>query len=272
MSEEKTVAQTPTPRTRHSLGLDLRRLGLRPGMTVLVHASLSQIGWVSGGPVAVIHALQDVLTPQGTLVMPAHTLSGDPADWENPPVPKKWYETIRQHRPAFDPRLTPTRQMGAIAELFRTWPDVLRSNHPADSFSAWGQHAEFVTANHALNNGLGDNSPLGRLYDLDGWILLLGVGHINNTSFHLAEYRAPNPTPASNSTTILYNNHPTWITYHDIELDPDPFPQIGAELEETGVVTINEVGSATARLMSQPIAVDFATNWIHQHRQRTTAT
>jgi aminoglycoside 3-N-acetyltransferase len=35
----------------------------------------------------------------------------------------------------------------------------------------------------------GEASPLARLYDLDAWVLLLGVGYQRNTCFHLAEYR-----------------------------------------------------------------------------------
>src|SRR5690349_7103098 len=59
------------------------------------------------------------------------------------------------------------------------------------SFAAWGRHALPITANHALDYGLGEHSPLARLYDLDGSVLLLGVGYERRTSLHLAEYRAP---------------------------------------------------------------------------------
>ena len=76
--ESSAIARTERPNTQESLATDLRALGVAPGMTLLVHASLSALGWVAGGPVAVIQALMDALTPQGTLVMPANT--GDNSD------------------------------------------------------------------------------------------------------------------------------------------------------------------------------------------------
>ncbi len=73
MSESKVVEKTKTPATIESLQTDLRALGIRPGIVVLVHSSLSAMGWVCGGSVAVVTALQKVLGSTGTLVMPAHS-------------------------------------------------------------------------------------------------------------------------------------------------------------------------------------------------------
>ncbi|MFW6269831.1 MAG: aminoglycoside N(3)-acetyltransferase, partial [Bacillota bacterium] len=169
----------------------MRKGGLKAGSTVIVHSSLSSLGWVCGGPVALIEALREVITVEGNIVMPAHSGDySDPKYWENPPVPEEWWSTIRQEMPPFQPGITPTRGVGVVPETFRQYPDVHRSDHPASSFAAWGQKAEEIISNHDLDYALGENSPLAKIYELEGLILLIGVDHDRNTSLHLAEYRA----------------------------------------------------------------------------------
>ena len=191
MSEQDVINRRLLPATVSTLKAEFSALGIRPNMVLLVHSSLSALGWICGGAVAVIQALLETVGEGGTLVMPTFTGGlTDPKHWQHPPVPENWKDTIRAETPAFDPLRTPTRQMGKIAETFRTWPGVVRSNHPHCSFAAWGRHADKIVADHQLDNGLGEGSPLARIYELDGWVLLLGVGFGNNSSMYLSEYRA----------------------------------------------------------------------------------
>jgi len=267
MSEQDAVDNAPLPRTRQSLANDLRVLGVEAGMTLIMHSSLKSLGWVCGGPVAVLQALMDVVTPSGTIVVPTQTGEySDPAQWQHPPVPESWRQIIYDTMPAFDAHKTPTRYMGVIVETFRAWPGVLRSDHPAVSFAAWGRYAEQIIAGHTLEYGLGEGSPLARIYDLDGWVLLLGVGFGSNTSMHLAEYRAPGSKQTMLGAPVLEDGQRVWKKYRDIEIDSDIFPEIGADFEQTGQVRVAKVGSADTQLFRQRQVVDFTQEWLTARR------
>lgn len=248
--------------TRDSLARQLGALGVVPGGVLLAHSSYKSLGPVIGGPQAVVEAL---LAAAGTVVVPTHTPEiSDPATWSNPPVPERWWEPIRHESPGFDPARTPaSRWMGRLSELVRTWPGARRSDHPQVSFAAVGPRAAEIVDQHSLTGGLGEQSPLGAVYRLDGQVLLLGCGHDVNTSLHLAELRQPSPPRHSTGSAVRGAG---WTTWTEVDVDASDFDAVGADFEATGAVTVGPVGAAVARLMSQRAAVDFATGWITAHR------
>lgn len=261
----------PIPPTVSSLTADLSALGLTSGMTLIVHTSMKAIAdWIIGDAQAVILALEGILGPEGTLVMPTMTGNlSDPQNWQNPPVPSTWWDAIRQETPAFMPDLTVTRDMGRLAETFRKQDGVLRSSHPQSSFAAWGKHAAFITANHLLESTTGEHSPVARIYDLDGHVLLLGVGHGNNSSLHLAEDRAnyPNKEWVRSAAPILIDGERHWVEFDDLATNESDFGQIGSDFaRDTGSVREGKVGKATSLLMPQRPLVDYGVRWMEQYR------
>lgn len=272
MPEGQVVDKTKILVTIESLQADFKALGIKTGMVLLVHSSLSAIGWVCGGAVAVIIALQRVLGETGTLVMPTHSTDlSDPSQWENPPVPESWWQTIRETMPAYDPDLTPTRSMGKIAETFRKQKGVLRSTHPQSSFCARGTQTSYIVDDHSLEYGFGERSPLARIYDLHGFVLLLGVGHSSNTSIHLAEYRADFPTKriVQEGAPISQTGSRIWTTFEDIDVDTSDFDRIGADFlrSDAGrIVRRGKVGIANCQLVPQRAVVDFAVDWLAENR------
>jgi aminoglycoside 3-N-acetyltransferase len=262
MSDKKLV-------TKSDIVRELSSLGVEPGMVLIVHSSLSSLGWVCGGPQTVIEALQQILGPRGTLVMPTHTSHlTDPAGWQNPPVPESWWEPIRREMPAYDPALTTTRGMGAIPEAFRKAAGVRRSEHPQLSFAAWGAHRDAVVGEHSLEDSMGEGSPLALLYDLDAHVLCLGVGHASNTSLHLAEYRWSGASSRRTNVEnpMMVDGERKWVAYEDIDHDGDDFAQLGEAFEQAHDVHVAQVGEAEARIVSQPKIVDFAVEWMERHR------
>lgn len=268
MTEADAVDRVDDPVTVPSLVADLRELGVDAGDTLVVHSSLSALGWVCGGAQAVVDALRETVRADGTLVLPTHTGQyTDPANWSNPPVPDAWVERIPEAMPAFRPDVTPTRSMGAVPECFRSYPDVVRSRHPTFSFAAWGADAEAIVADHPFEYGLGEGSPLARVYDRGGDVLLLGVGHDRNTSLHLAEYRADVPTETvANRAPIREEGERVVVEYDDIETDSEDFSDLGAAFERRVGLLEGSVGAAPAKLADQRALVDFAVEWFETNR------
>ena len=132
--------------------------------------------------------------------------------------------------------------------------------------TAWGRDAEALAANHGLDWPTGPDSPLGRLCERGGQVLLIGVGHNRNSTLHLAEAFAchrrsvTRRVPGAGHGAAL-----EWIEIDDVADDNGRlFPDLGATYEATGAVRIGPLGQAEARLMSQCALVEFAVPWFEE--------
>jgi aminoglycoside 3-N-acetyltransferase len=271
MSEiDKIDFKLDKPNTISTLKNDLLSLGIKEGMTLLVHSSLRSIGWVCGGAVSVILALEEVLTEKGSLVMPTHSSDlSDPRNWRNPPVPESWWEIIENEMPVFDKDLTPTLKMGIIPEVFRKQKTVIRSSHPNSSFAAWGKNKNYIVQDDHLDYQINEKSPLGRIYELDGNVLFIGVDYDKNTSFHLAEYKAnyKGKTFITEHAPIAEDGKRVWKEYRDILFEDEDFGYIGNDYEKENSVNVGYIGKAKSKLIPQREMVDFAVKWMEKNRK-----
>ncbi|TVX91647.1 aminoglycoside N(3)-acetyltransferase [Paenibacillus agilis] len=255
--------------TKDRIQSDLKKLGVTEGMTVIVHSSLKSIGRVVGGAVSVILALEEAIGDSGSLVMPTQTEQlCDPTVYGSGYTEEE-LRIIRDGMPIFHPDLTPTSYMGFIPETFRKQNGVQRSAHSHVSFAAWGKYAAYITDNHQLNYALSEQSPLGKIYELDGYILLLGAPTNSNSSLHLAEYKQQNTFRKEIiwDVKISVNGEEKWTTYQDINNDSDDFGNLFDDFKkETNYVVDGKVGQATSYLIPMRSMVDYALSWMNNNR------
>lgn len=152
----------------------LKQIGLHSGDVVMLHSSLSKLGYVENGANSVIDAFKEVIGDNGTLMMPAFPAIGFNYDY-------------LKTNPVFDVTQTPSK-MGAITETFRMQNSVLRSLHPTDSVIAIGEHALYLTKDHfGQLTPYNSRSPFYRLCELKGKIILIGVDLNSLTNLHTLE-------------------------------------------------------------------------------------
>ena len=166
--------------TRQMLVEDLKRLGVRDGDCVMLHSSLSSLGHVEGGAEAVVEAFLDAMGPQGTLLTPAFT---EGAWTEHLAMPD-----CRECCPRdFCPSTWPSHE-GAIPNAALRREGRLRGCHPTHSWVASGARAEEVLRDQQHSpTCCGRGTPFEKVVELDGCIVILGVGVNTITLWHYYE-------------------------------------------------------------------------------------
>jgi aminoglycoside 3-N-acetyltransferase-4 len=215
-----------TPLSKAEIVGQLRRLGVAPGGVLLVHTSFRAVRPVEGGPAGLIEALREALGG-GTLVMPSWT--GDDAA-------------------PFDPAATPASgDLGIVADTFWRLPGVRRSAHPF-ACAALGPSAEPIVADPLPLPPHIPASPVGRVHDLDGQVLLIGVGHDADTTLHLAELLAGVPYRVPKHCTIEQNGQPVRVPYGENDHCCARFALADDWLRAENLQVEGPVGQAHARL------------------------
>jgi aminoglycoside 3-N-acetyltransferase len=223
--------------SQQDLTRQLRGLGVTSGGVLVVHTAFSKVAPVEGGPQGLIAALRGALGPHGTLVMPSMTHEDDQP---------------------FDVTASSCIEMGIVADTFWRLPGVQRSNNP-HAFAAAGPHAALIVAPHPLDVPHGLDSPVGRVYELDGQVLLLGVGHGANTTVHLAENIAGVRYRRVYHVTVLEAGRAVRYDYAETDHCCENFALMDGWLEREERQQRGVVGHGEARLMRARAVVDVAT-------------
>ena len=244
------------------LTTELRTLGLAVGDVVLVHSSMKGLGYVDGGPQAVIAALLEAVGEEGTVLFP--TLTGSKHDGPDQP-------------PVIDLATTPC-WTGLIPETARQHPDAIRSIHPTHSVAAIGTNREGWTQGHELGASPCDQaSPYFRLMEHRGKILLLGgVTHDSNTSLHCIEEIADVPyhlqpaftdgcvTLPDGRDVIVRNRLHLWQDrYSEFNLLRD-FTVVGEPLTAAGAQRTHPIGQTDSTLIDAGAMRDVLMPILHR--------
>ena len=258
--------------THSQLVSDFTALGMRPGSVVMLHSSYKAVGNVLGGPPVVIDALLQTLTPQGTLMMYVGWENSPPDYFVNTP-PDDVPDIIYREHPAYDPRTArAVRDHGVLAETFRTHPGVLRSAHPDSSFCALGQQAEYITRDHPFFYGYGENSPLEKLCQLNGYVLMLGAPLFTVTLLHYAEHKArlANKRIIRYRCPILLNGEKVWVDLEEFDtginvIDAEyGFQDIAGDYLAAGGGVKGQVGQAETYLFDAAGIAAFGIRWLEE--------
>lgn len=260
--------------TRSQLAHDARALGVKPGGVLMLHASVRSVGWVVGGPDVVLDALVDVLGPDGTLVMYVGWPDGtyEMAGW----TPEQQLAYV-QECPAFDPLTSrATVEWSVLTEFLRTRPGALRSDHPEASVAAVGAKAAWLTADHPLQYGYGEGSPLAKVVEARGQVLLLGSPLDSVTLIHHAEglARVANKRVVRYRQPVLRDGQRQWVDIeeHDTNClvdgwdgDEDFFALITRAYLDAGLGRTGTIGAATSHLLDAATLTPFAVDWMERH-------
>ncbi|MGY0789172.1 aminoglycoside 3-N-acetyltransferase [Azospirillum argentinense] len=266
------MSNHPSFHTRASLREDVERLGVGPGDIVMVHAAMSRVGALLNGPDALIGALLDASSPDGTIL--AYT------DWDarydglldgNGRVAEEW----RAHVPPFHPTASrAARENGVLAEFIRTWPGARRSGNPGASMAAIGARADWLTADHPLDYGYGPGSPLAKLVDAGGKVLMVGAPLDTMTLLHHAEHLAHVPrkrirrceVPFATASGTRWRMVEEFETLLPVVPGPDEayFATVVTDFLATGHGLRGTVGEAPSTMVEAATITAFAVSWLER--------
>lgn len=252
--------------TKSDLIVSLKEAGIRKGMCLLVEANCEEIGFVVGNNQALIDALIEIVGYQGTIVVPTFTLSNiDPSN-QKPREYRAHWNTIRDASRGFDLKLSMPDDEFA-AQFIRN-DGVTRSYHPLLSFAAWGKYAKLICDKHPLHFALNQDSPLGKVVELGGISLLIGVQCAKSKLLQLAKYENKDEVVSIWSAPIVQHNRVVIKDMLDILDFDEEFYEIDDVMKEQGVLKETYYGNSSFKVFLAKEGVRISSAYVKNPRPK----
>lgn len=133
----------------------MKSMGMKRGSNVFIHSKWDEMYNYKGDELEFIKAILEVIGEEGTLIMPAFPL-------------------IRKKKP-FNVRKSVTAA-GLLAEAFRKYPGVKRSENIQHSVCAYGPMADYLLSEHnESENPWDEKSPYFKLAAIDALVFSIGL-------------------------------------------------------------------------------------------------
>lgn len=262
-----------------TLTKEIRALGVRSGGVLMVHASLRRLGQVEDGASGVIQALRGAIGPAGTLIA---MVSWDCSPYEETLNGRKLPDHVRESWPAFCPTISSAYPgYGILNTALLNEPGVRRSPHPDASFAAVGPAADFMTSVHSFDSAYGAGSPLERLVELHGQVLLLGAPLDSVTLLHHAEALAkiPDKRRVTYEMPVLEENGTkTWVRCSDLDSNgilncyltgPDAIELIARCYVQDNHGLRGRIGNAACHVFEARHLLDYGVAWLESRHSQS---
>lgn len=247
----------------------LKDLGIRKGMVLLVQANTKQMGHLIGGEQMLIEALMESVGYEGTIVVPTFTTELlDPACQKNKKekIVRMYWNDVRTSALPFDKKLTLPKDEDPFVCQFLRNEGIVRSYHPVYSFAAWGKYAKVICHQHPLHFGLNEDSPVGKVLDYNGYVVSLGCGYDECVIFRHAQYKYGKLPIRIISAPIENNNLIQWKDMLDIECQNEEISKIGNIMEDKCVVKSSFIGATNCTFFSSKEAVSIAITYFKTYK------
>ena len=247
--------------TKEMIIQQLTTLGIQKGMVLYIQTDMRKLGYLAGGVQTLLDALMDCVGFEGTLVIPTFTMNLADPSCQRTRINRKHWKDARINALPFHRKLSAPDHDDPFTLQFLRNEGVVRSYHPIYSFAAWGKYAKFICDKHPLHFGLGEDSPLGKILEFNGYIVLLGEQYHRCTLLNLASYKKEKQPIRIISAPIENNQSMIWKDMLELSFKDAPNETIGEYFETNSLVTTSYIGNGKCHMLNAREAIKWTLHY-----------